>query len=489
MSLRSGTVAHLRWNIAGAVLPAIASLAAIPFVIRMLGTERFGLLVFCWLLVAYLSLFDFGLTRALTKHAAELVASRQIDDLPSLFGSSMSLMWSFALIGSLIAAIASPYATRQWLSVPARLQDEALWAFWLTSASLPFLIATGGWRAILEALGRFDLSNKLQIPLTILSTSAPVAVLVVADSLIAVAALLLVIRILGWLVHRATVTSLVPGLIGAVPNHERWRRTLVTFGGWATASSIVGPLMLYADRLIIGGIISLTALSYYSTSYELVTRAWALSGAVIGVLFPLLSSLLDVDARSARNAYRQALIGVFVFVLAPLSALSLLGSEVLSLWLGDDFSRHSSGILQILAIGVLFNCVAQVSLTVVQAAGRTDQIAAVHIVEVGPYLLAVWWFADLFGVIGVAAAWTLRAAVDAIAMGWFANKIIPETGSRLAVYPVSITAVAMLILIGSQSESIHLRGLLAVILLLSCAVVARLVGREMEAHVTPDIGR
>jgi len=52
----------------------LAALVAIPVTLRGLGTERFGALSLAWLLIGYLSLFDLGLGRALTKLAAERLA-------------------------------------------------------------------------------------------------------------------------------------------------------------------------------------------------------------------------------------------------------------------------------------------------------------------------------------------------------------------------------------------------------------------------------
>ena len=478
MTLRTLNAVHLRWNLAGAVLPALASLAAIPVVVRWLGPERFGLLAYCWLLVAYFSVFDLGLARALTRLASESLPNQGMRDLPGLLATSMSLMWSFALLGSTIVALLSPYAVDHWLRVPAHLRDEAIWSFWLTSVGLPFLIAAGGWRAILEALGRFDLSNKVQIPLTILGTAAPIAALLFIDSLVAVSALLSVVRVVGWIVLRGIVLKVAPDLRCGAPNHVRWFRPLISFGGWATISNVVGPVMVYVDRLIIGGVISLAAVTYYVTSYELVTRAWALAGAVIGVLFPLLSSLLCVDNKLARNAYRRALVGVYVLTLAPLAVLSLFAPEVLSFWLGVEFSASATDALRILAVGVLFNCLAQVSFTVLQAAGRTGLIAAIHVVEISPYVLMLLWLAEKFGISGVASAWTIRAMVDAFVMFGFANRIIPESSRTLLGYQAVMAATALLLAIGFWTEPIVLRSLLVAIILICCVVVLWHARRE-----------
>jgi len=452
----------------------------------LLGPERFGLLAFCWLLVAYFSVFDLGLTRALTKFASESLPNRGMRDLPGLLATSMSLMWSFALLGSALVALLSPYAVDHWLRVPAHLRDEAIWSFWLTSIGVPFVIAAGGWRAILEALGRFDLSNKVQIPLTVVGTAAPIAALLVIDSLVAVSALLLVIRVVGWLALRSIVLKVAPDLRFGAPNQVRWFRSLIAFGGWATISNVVGPVMVYVDRLIIGGVISLTAVTYYVTSYELVTRAWALAGAVIGVLFPLLSAVLYVDHKLARNAYRRALVGVYVLTLAPLSVLSLFAPEVLSLWLGGEFSASATDALRILALGVLFNCLAQVSFTVLQAAGRTGLIAAIHVVEISPYVLMLLWLAENFGISGVAAAWTIRAMVDAFVMFGFANRIIPESGRTLFSYQIVMATTALLLVVGFCAEPIVLRSVLLAFILICCLVIVRRATRQ--AANNPPIG-
>lgn len=478
------TTFNFGWNLAGIALPALASLAAIPPTVRMLGTERFGLLILCWLLVTYLVLFDLGLTRALTRFASERLGAGRPEDLPGLFATSMSMMTRLAVIGAVVAALLSPLLVNEWLQIPGHLRSEALWSFWMMSASLPFMIVSGGWRALLEVHGRFDVANKLQIPIGVASALAPVAALVIADSLVAVTALLLAIRIAGWAAHRRVTLNLLPALATAKPDHAIWRRPLLGFGGWATVSGVLSPVMVYFDRFLIGGLVSLTALAYYSASYELVTRAWMLAGAAIGVLFPALSTLLAADPGLARNSYRQALAGVFALVLAPLAVLSLLAPEILRLWLDADFAVHGSDVLRILAAGVLINCLAQVSQAVVHAGGRTDWTAKLHLTELAPYLLLLWWLASLWGIAGIAVAWTLRVALDAMAMTLLANRILPESGNRLLGYTSMVCAATLAVAGMSQFESVTVRGIVAIAIVIVCAMIAMRVHREAASRPT-----
>ena len=60
------------------------------------------------------------------------------------------------------------------------------------------------------------------------------------------------------------------------------------------------------------------------------------------------------------------------------------------MWLGADFARQSTRVMQWLALGVLLNGLAQVPSALMQGVGRPDLTAKLHLVELPPYLLAAW---------------------------------------------------------------------------------------------------
>ena len=60
------------------------------------------------------------------------------------------------------------------------------------------------------------------------------------------------------------------------------------------------------------------------------------------------------------------------------------------------------------------NSVGQIPFALIQAVGRPDLSAKVHIVELPLYLLALWGALELWGLEGVAAVWFLRALLDSV---------------------------------------------------------------------------
>lgn len=86
-------------NLAGQILPIVVAVFAIPLLIKVLGTERFGVLALAWVVLGYFGLFDFGLSRATTKFVAEYQARERIEAIPVLIWSSVTVHVFLGLLG------------------------------------------------------------------------------------------------------------------------------------------------------------------------------------------------------------------------------------------------------------------------------------------------------------------------------------------------------------------------------------------------------
>ncbi|MBI1787575.1 MAG: oligosaccharide flippase family protein [Acidobacteria bacterium] len=197
---------------------------------------------------------------------------------------------------------------------------------------------------------------------------------------------------------------------------------LLRFGGWITVSNLLSPLMVSLDRFLIAALLSVAAVAFYATPYELVTRLQLLPASVAGALFPALSEWLGRDAVEARRLYRRALAWVFL-LLGPAALLAMgLARPALDFWLGAEFAARSTGVVRILAAGVWINALAYLPSAWLQAAGRPDLTAKLHLLELPLYLAAAWWLIETRGIEGAAWAWTLRVTLDAGLLFWLAGR-------------------------------------------------------------------
>jgi O-antigen/teichoic acid export membrane protein len=69
--------------------------------------------------------------------------------------------------------------------------------------------------------------------------------------------------------------------------------------------------------------------------------------------------------------------------------------------------------MQLLLIGVVALSIGAVPFTLVQALGKPKWSAIIHVVELPIHAAVTWWAVSRFGVVGAAAAWSLRALYDA----------------------------------------------------------------------------
>jgi O-antigen/teichoic acid export membrane protein len=192
-----------------------------------------------------------------------------------------------------------------------------------------------------------------------------------------------------------------------------------------TVSNVVGPVLVYLDRFFIATIIGAAAVAYYVTPFEIVTRLLMLPWAFAGVLFPLIASTFTPNPqRSARlfsRGMRLIFLTLFPFVLCAIA----FAHEGLALWVGESFASHSDVVLRWLAVGVFMNGIVQVPFATIQAAGRADLTARIHLIELPLYVPTLWWMAHRWGIEGAAVAWMLRGGLDLVVQFIVATRLLP----------------------------------------------------------------
>lgn len=212
-----------------------------------------------------------------------------------------------------------------------------------------------------------------------------------------------------------------------------------------TVSNVISPLLVYADRFVIGAIFPVAAVAYYVTPYEAVTKLLLIPGALAAVFFPALTASFATDRRRASEIFLWGTRVVFLLLLPVVLLVTTFAAEALTLWLGPTFAAEGAGVLRWLAVGVFVNSLAQVAYAAVQGGGRADATAKLHLLEVPLYVAALWWLVTHHGITGAAVAWTLRVSVDAVALFALAGRLLSAERVLLRrLGPMTVFALALL---------------------------------------------
>ncbi len=445
-------------NFVAGALPFPLALVTVPAVIAGFGVERYGVLATAGVVLAYFALLDVGLGRASTRFMARSLADGA--RVGETFWTVVTLAAVVGVVGAAaMLAIASPLV-RQLLRVPPGLADEAVTAFRVLAAAVPFAIATPTLLGSLEAQRRFDLVAAIQVPSSILGLLAPLLVLPFSGRLPAAMAAIAAVQAATCVAAAATCARVLPA--GGARVRSDAARELLGYGRWVAVSNVVGPLMVNADRLAIGALLSIRAVTFYAAPYDMVTRLQLIPSSLLRALFPLFSADRTPEVRDARRLAVGA-AGAIALVMGPLAVfLVALAPELLRLWLGAEFSRVSAPSLELLAAGVLINALALVPYSLLQALGRPDVCAKFHVAELALYVPMLLLFLRWWGITGVAAAWTVRVALDAGLLLLAAGRLVGAAEHRarlgaLARYgAVLLAALALAALAATRGAAVSL---------------------------------
>lgn len=418
------------WNLAGQSLPLIVALFALPIVIKGLGTERYGILSLLWMIIGYFTFFEMGLGRALTKFVAE-GSGKDDAGVSQIFWTAIIMMLALGLTGALVLFFFSPLIVSHIFRIPDFLRTEALHSSYLMVLSIPLLVSISGFIGVLEARQRFDITSVMRVAMGVFTFAAPLAVLPFTQNLVYVIAVLVAGIFLGWLIYMLLCFKVIPSLRKRIALDRSQVKSLIHFGGWLTVSNVISPMMVYLDRFLIGALISMAAVAYYTAPYEAVTRLWVISGALAGVVFPAFAASFKNNPDRAAKIYMRSIKYTFLVMFPIILFVVAFAREALDVWLGAEFSYQSTRVLQWLAIGVFINSIGRIPYALIQGAGRTDITAKIHLLELPLYLATIWILLAQMGIVGAAVAWVLRAALDSTLLFILARRLLKK---RLPLY-------------------------------------------------------
>ena len=417
---------HAVYNVLGLLLPLPVGLINVPGMIDRFGEDRFGLLALAWILIGYFSLFDFGIARALTKAITDLVDDDS-DNVSRVIWTGLILILCLGVIGGLlIVSVGYSLPLESIQNETISLSDYRS-ALALTAIAVPFVLLTAGLRAVFEAYHMFDTVNYLRVPIGMYNFIAPWAVSFYSTLLSASIAAILIGRIIFSLVHWIVLRRKLGHVVRVGYFERAVSGRLLRFGGWLTLSNIVSPLLTYLDRFLVGAMLSAAAITYYVAPYEIAARVLVVPAALAGVLFPAMSRVFAEKAAGIQKIYSSS-VGVAYLFLLSIAILSVILSDWFFLhWLGPEFVHQSSAVYQILMVGVMVNGIARIPFALVQAAGRPDLSAKLHLLELPVFVVVLILLLSTYGIIGAAIAWSLRVGVDLLGLFYLAGRVSPET--------------------------------------------------------------
>lgn len=428
-------------NMLGLGLPVVVALGAMPVLARGLDAAHFGLLGLAWLVLGYANELGFG--RATTKFVAEAMAEGSSARVAEAAWTTILLQAALGVAAGVVLAVAAPLLSGRVLRLPSGLAGEATAVFQLLAAAVPLIVTAAAVRGVLEAAQRFDLVNVVRGPVTASNFLLPLAGVLAGWGMAVIVALLVVARAIALAAYLGLALRVAP-VLARWPGRGQRLAPVLRFGGWTTVSGMASPLLIYLDRFLVGALVSIAAVAYYTAPYEVAARLLIVPASLVGTLFPAFSGLqgrndLNEAARLGARGVKYTLL-----LVGPVAVLLIaIAPDLLGVWLGPAYAREGALALQLLAAGIVVNAVAHVPVSLLHGIGRADLPARFHLLELPVHLMVASALILLLGVPGAALAWGVRACLDATLLFGAARRVTPLSHELLRTERVPQTALLL----------------------------------------------
>jgi O-antigen/teichoic acid export membrane protein len=345
-------------NFAGLGSSFLVGMIAVPFYIRFLGIDGYGLVGFYATLQAVFNSFlDFGFSVTINRELARYLTSPVKNDQSQDLVRTMEIAyWLIGLFLGGLVCLAAPRIATYWLNSDtiseSIIRNVVFLMGIITFVQWPLTLYQGA----LIGLQRMVLLNVVNTALVILRGVGGVLILWFHPSLMVFFLWQLFISVLQVCLTMILLWRSLP----ASDHSPRFNPTLLRstwrFAAGMTATSFFSFFIDYGDRLILSKILNLEYFGYYSLATTLNDQLQLISAPIHRALFPQLSSLVETnDFETLKNLYHKASQYVSVAILPIVGTAVVFASQLILIWTQDvNITNQVVPIASLLFMGTIF---------------------------------------------------------------------------------------------------------------------------------------
>ena len=430
MNLRLQAVKNVTATWLGLAVHALVGFFLSPFILHRLGDEAFSVWILIFALTGYFGLLDFGIRSALVKYTAKFIALNDAEQLSRYLSTGLAFYTGIAVVIVLATAGASFYLPSLF-RLPAALLGVARTLFLLSSIGIALTFPLGVFAAALEGLQKFSWLQLSQIGITLLRAALIVIALMNGSGLLAIGTITVAINVLSYVVFALMALYLLPVRLSIRYVDRLAFREMAGYGVFAFAILAAERLRFQSDAMVIGALLSATAITYFSIGARLVEYA---SYAVrsMSQIFTPMSSHFHATGDLVR--LQRIFVGgnrASAFIVFPLCiTLIVLGRPIIEAWVGVRYVA-SYAVLVVLIIPRTLYLAQSTSIRILLGMGRHGVLASVLLLEGLVNLLFSLLLVRRFGIVG--AAWG-----TAIPLACTSLFFLPQHLCRILEMPLAV---------------------------------------------------
>ncbi|MDO9271436.1 MAG: oligosaccharide flippase family protein [Rugosibacter sp.] len=414
-------------NLAGGIWIGLLTLIITPLQVNLLGMEAYGVLGFIAALQIMATVLDLGLSTTLTRELAGDTSSGHVASRP-LLRTALTFYWGMAILIGLLLSVPAGQIATAWFN-PNTLDAATLEkTLRVVAVFLALRWPVSLYSGVLAGAQRMVTLNLVKSSMTSLRLLGGILVLLAWRDLGIFVTWIACSALIEVLTYAVVCRRILPGMdwrpgfslpaLSAV-----WRFSLSM-----NALAILGMGITQLDRLLIGKMLPLADMGYYSLAYSAATSISLILTALSSALMPSLAAAYGANARSTLLSRYNSASRVMLFATGlVLFPLFFFGEDLLAIWVNPDAAAGAWYPLMLLACGFWLGAIYSNAYSMAIACRATSLILKVSLLSALPYALGLYWSIGLWGIAGAAGAWVALNLVYVLTIIPMVHHIVLKT--------------------------------------------------------------
>jgi O-antigen/teichoic acid export membrane protein len=413
-------------NYVGRIWSFLSVFVFVPFCLKFLGSEAYGIVSFFTVLAGLMAFADAGLTATLNREFAR--ADRTASYKANLL-TTVEIIYFFICLAIAAACWAlSPVIAARWLNLESISLEQAVRYIKMIGICMAVQFPCSLYHGGLLGLQRQVLSNSLQITWSLFRSGVvllPLYFFPTPDVYF------------GWqigvnLIYLLVIRYIVQRQVHA-GERTRFSRQILS-GVWRYAAgmmimSVLSAVLIQTDKLITSSLFSLSEFGYYTLASTIAQAPLMIVTPVGVAILPRLTELLSGGKRQ-EMVYLFRKISFIVAAVASMVVFALVVymPDILFLWTHNTVLVASvTQVARILCVGTLFQSLQLMPYYLGIANGHTKTNVLLGISSILFLVPAIFILTHVLGIIGAGIPWLIMSFATFFVLGYLIlKKFIPR---------------------------------------------------------------
>ena len=318
----------------------VIGLLYMPFMLRMMGQNEYGLYSLVSSVVAYLTVLDLGFANAIVRYTAKLRAERKLKEQYDMFGMLFILYCGIGIMAFLIGLVL--YFNVDTLfdrTMSVDDLDKVRIMLLLMIFNLAFTFPMSIWGAIITAYENFVFQKLVNIARIVLNPLVMIVLLLMGYKAIAMVVVITLFNVLTLLMNAWYCKYRLHIQIHFARFKWSFLREVSVYSFWIFLNVIMDRIYWSTGQFVLGMFVGATAVAVYAIAIQLEQIFMSFSTAISGVFLPKVTAMVtkNNDEKAISDLFIRTGRIQYLIMLFVLIGFILFGKTFINLWAGKEY--------------------------------------------------------------------------------------------------------------------------------------------------------